>query len=304
MDLLQSQAIFIEKCKAKNLSEKTIEFYSYALQGFFKYLNTKKITQIEDVDAIILYGFLGYINKKYASATVKGRYLTLSVFLSFLTAMKVFDENPLTLVEKPLMPKRPIHSFNKQEVSEILDYYDKETFIGYRNYAIMSMLFGTGIRSAELLGMTLQNVFPDEHYIMVIGKGDKERKVPLGKTLSAVLKTYIKKRTSYLRNCDSLPTTNIWLNKDGDALQKSGLNTIFQTLKHTKKAWSTRVSPHTFRHTFAKFFLLNGGDLFMLQKILGHSDISVTRIYVDYDEDDMLTQNAKFNPLDNKSWKR
>ena len=289
--------IFLRNCKQKKLAATTINFYRMALNPFINYCedNDKDFMNKNTIN-----DYLEVVYAKYADPTIKGRFISLKVFFNALYDMEYIDYNPMAKIKKPKLAKTLLETFSKRELDIILNYYDRnKDFIEHRNYAILSVLLGTGIRRAELITLTMKNVEIDDGFIVVLGKGNKERFVPIGNVLRRVLKRYIRARNEFLGNT---LCRYVFITKDGRGMSESAVNTMFRTMKNSIKGINSRLSPHTFRHTFAKLFLINGGDLFSLQKILGHEDISITRIYVDYDENELVKQQSKFNPLDNTDW--
>lgn len=182
----------------------------------------------------------------------------------------------------------------------MLTAYDVDTFIGRRNYTILSLLLATGLRRSEYISLKMYDVDLSNDFIRVIGKGDKERIVPIGKALSLILRKYVKARKEYLKGYSDTPYFIISKYRKG--LSKDGSNSIFSTLRKELKLTGKRFSAHTWRHTFAKAFLLNGGDVFTLQELLGHEDVETTKVYVDLADNDKAVQNNKYNPLDNTKW--
>lgn len=294
---------FLRNCNARNLSLKTISTYEERLVHFNKYLLKKNIIDVEKISVPLLEEYFGEYCKKYSPTTVRGKYIVLRAFFNYLVEYGVLDISPLRVLKSPKYPKRFVKAFTREEVAELLSMYDKETFTGCRNYTINLVLFSTGMRRSELINVCIVDIEKDYSSIHVIGKGDKERYIPISDNLGKVLRHYMKIRKAHLikhRYCES---PALFISAWGKPLTATGINTIFQNMKKCKKRWSTKVSAHTWRHTFAKMFLLNGGDVFTLQKILGHEDVSTTRIYVDLNRSEIEMQNRKYNPLDNSRWK-
>ena len=298
----ECEAIFVRKCNAQNLSEETIRNYKYCLKTFFDFCRQRNISDIEQVNRYNIMDYMAYLNDKYSSVTACDKFIILKAFFTCMTNLDNIPVNPMENMRRPKVEKTIINSFSQSDIKEIMNGFDKSDFIGYRNYTIMCLLFATGIRKSELLDIELPDIDWATNLVKIYGKGRKERLVPLGNTIQKVLLAYLRKRKEYIRERKCPNNIKLFITKDGHPLSKSGLDTVFSHLKLGKKSWSTRVSAHTFRHTFAKFFLLNGGDLFSLQKILGHEDISTTRIYVDLNNNEMKVQNDRFNPLDNNRW--
>lgn len=267
---------------------------------------TKNIETIaETTNNTILQYLKSLRGKGLSPVTVSDRFIVLRVFYNFLVEWGYLEINPMEHLKKPKVPKRHARTFTTSEIMAILKSYDKTTFLGYRNYTIMSVLFSTGMRKTELLKLSVLDIHLQECFLVVLhGKGDKTREIPIGLSLRRILKKYLRDREEVLQEHSSF-TPQFLVTFTGKPLTASGLDTVFKHLKESMKGLgipASRLSAHTWRHTFAKAFLLNGGDLFTLQKILGHEDVSTTKIYVEYTNKEMKVQNDKYNPLDNNQW--
>lgn len=302
MKLFHAIQFFMKKCNANNLRPKTIESYSYHLKPFFLYMSDRGWADTDSMNADCLLGYFADISKSLGTVTVKGRFVVIKLFFSTLYKAGIVDTNPFKALKAPKVSKRLIAAFSNEEIQELLNGFDKTSYLGYRNYSIMAVLFGTGMRKSELLQLSFGDILADTDAIKVIGKGDKERIIPISPVLKSILRAYLRKRKEHLNDLQASPCWSLWLSRRGTPLTASGLNMLFRQLKASKRQWSTRVSAHTWRHTFAKLYLLNGGDLFTLQKILGHEDITTTRLYLDMNIKELKQQNDKFNPLDNQKW--
>lgn len=293
--------IFMQRSFAMNLSINTTNSYEVTLRTFRKFLaDQKKLEDLRGLQAEDLRAFFIVASETMNGETRQGVYRRLNTFFNFLVKDKKLIENPLSNVEKPKRSKRIIQSFNSSEVSKMLTAYDVDTFIGRRNYTILSLLLATGLRRSEYISLKMYDVDLSNDFIRVIGKGDKERIVPIGKALSLILRKYVKARKEYLKGYSDTPYFIISKYRKG--LSKDGSNSIFSTLRKELKLTGKRFSAHTWRHTFAKAFLLNGGDVFTLQELLGHEDVETTKVYVDLADNDKAVQNNKYNPLDNTKW--
>lgn len=267
---------------------------------------TKNIETIaETTNNTILQYLKSLRGKGLSPVTVSDRFIVLRVFYNFLVEWGYLESNPMEHLKKPKVPKRHARTFTTSEIMAILKSYDKTTFLGYRNYTIMSVLFSTGMRKTELLKLSVLDIHLQECFLVVLhGKGDKTREIPIGLSLRRILKKYLRDREEVLQEHSSF-TPQFLVTFSGKPLTASGLDTVFKHLKESMKGLgipASRLSAHTWRHTFAKAFLLNGGDLFTLQKILGHEDVSTTKIYVEYTNKELRVQNDKYNPLDNNQW--
>lgn len=248
--------------------------------------------------------YLNGLSETCKPVTQKLHYMVLSVYYNFLDREEITKENPMKRIERPKVPLREIQAFSRKEVDIILNCFDKNTFLGYRNYAIMIILFGTGLRLSELSHLSIRDISFEMNFIKVIGKGDKQRAVPMSETVKKVILHYLRMRKEYTDNHQLLKNHYLLIGRNGQRLESSGIWDIFSKIAKEEKALQgVRVSPHTFRHTFAKYFILNGGDVFALQRILGHSDITVTKKYVNLNAFEVSMQNDRYNPLQNKSWR-
>ena len=304
MNITDLNVKFLSKCNAENLANTTLDTYNYHIKDFIKFVSRYNDLHIENINQNTIIEYLAHLRKcNYQPVTIKDRFIVLKMFFDYLYKSNIITINPLSYIKLPKIPKKTIYSFEKQEVIEIINFFDRSEFIGFRNYTIMNVLFGTGIRKSELLNLNLFDVRQDIDVLSIIGKGQKERIVPISRILKRILSQYLKRRNDYiLKHNNNFTTASVFITKDCRRLSSGGLNTIFRQLKNSKNNWSTRVSPHTFRHTFAKFYILNGGDPYSLQEILGHEDISTTKLYIDMNDTEVKVQNDKFNPLDNTRW--
>lgn len=302
MELGQVKKIFIITKKSENVTARTLETYDRGLKKFFDYLLARNIFDISEVNAGVIREYLIELKEKgLKGITVHQFFRVLRTFFTFLHREDYIAKNPMTNVKAPKVEQKEMRTFTAQEISKLLNAFDRNDFIGMRNYCIMCLLFSTGIRKTELSNLTLADVNITNDLIRIAnGKGQKERYAPIGKTLRRAMMQYLNMREDYLNgeSCSWLfitPRTN-------RKMTNSCMGVLFQKLKKNLKLTGEKVSCHTWRHTFAKNYLLNGGDIFSLQKILGHADIATTKNYLHLNEKEVKLQHARFNPLDNKDW--
>ena len=277
---------YIRKKTAEGLADATIEGYCYALRDFWHYHGDSIETTSEDIESYFCY----LRSKNYSPATLRDKYAVLHAFFSYATQEGYYSKNPVRM-KKPPMPKIRARCFTDEEIEAIMRYYaDRDTFCKLRDYTIISILFSTGIRRAELLNITAV----DGANITVIGKGNKERSIPISNALRQVLREYLPAREKVAVNCPYLIVT-----QDGKRLTTGGLRAIFTRLSRQTGIAGRRFSSHTWRHTYATQFLRNGGDLLSLQRLLGHADLQTTAIYLHWTDGITAEANRKYNPLDN-----
>ena len=293
---------FYHRCKSESVSNNTIKTYSYHFYKFIHYFFADGKQNIEEISTDDIRKYLiGMQEKGYSPHTVCDVHRSISCFFRWLYTENYIIENPAARVKKPKLPKEFARTFSHGEVRMMLDFWDKGTFYGYRNFFILNLLLASVIRKSELLQLSLSDFDMDARVMLVRGKGDKQRFVPLSKMLVRLLRNYLIKRKTYLNDVKKASNA-LFVNKFGARLGKSGLEEIFAKMKHDLKIDGRRLSPHTFRHTFARAFLSNGGNLFSLQDILGHEDIATTRIYVKFELEGNRQQIDNYCPLDNRAW--
>lgn len=292
------------RCFALRLAETTINAYEEFFNSFEKFVKAEnKLNSFEQVDTTALRRYLVLLSSTMCGVTVEGYYRKLKTLYNFLLKEGLISINPLNTIERPKVAKRKIQTFNSNEVYTMLNAYDVNTFIGLRNYTLLSFLLATGARRSEFVNLTVFDVDLQADIIRIIGKGDKERLIPISRKLKLILKRYLKARAEYLNHdCKHKTSTSFFISRYGDKLQLSGANSIFQARKKSLGLNGKRFSAHIWRHTFAKSFLLNGGDVFSLQELLGHADVETTKIYINLDTQELKQQNDKYNPLDNTKW--
>lgn len=277
----------------KNLSKNTISAYRNDFDDFINFLNKKNITSIEDLNYEVIKEYLVDIShREMQSSSINRKISSISGFFKFLAKEKITKTN---LFEKPTRPKMP-QKLPKIIKFDILDdifnklYSVKTTNLDLRNCLIFSLLFKTGIRVSELIKIKLKHVNFNEDFILITGKGDKERTVALTEGLKRLISEYVEK--------NSLTPVDYLFKSRG----KSGYLTREMAGKIVKKITSQfaieqGVSPHKLRHAFAKYLLDKGLDIREVQELLGHADISTTSIYTKINENEKTELLLKFHPM-------
>jgi len=199
-------------------------------------------------------------------------------------------------VKIPRPPRRVIPAFSQHQVQQLLAAVDFSKVEGYRDYVIILTLLDTGLRVSELCSLRLSNLWLEDGVLKVTGKGNKERLVPIGRQIQRILWRYINRHRPEpaMPNCDFL-----FLTKDGRPLTKDRVEKIIGHYGKKAGLQGVRCSPHTLRHTAAITFLRNGGDVFSLQRMLGHSSLEMTRRYCDIADIDLKKAHMTASPVDN-----
>ncbi|NCC81477.1 MAG: site-specific tyrosine recombinase XerD [Clostridia bacterium] len=259
----------------KGLSKNTITSYISDLEIFQEFLEKTKldILYIKEED---IQKYLIYLSKKEYKTTSVARILSsLRSFFLYLIEEKIVINNPMTEISKPKMGLRLPKTLSLEEVESILKVPQGDQ-LGLRDKAILETLYATGMRISELTDLNLNSVNLELSYVQCIGKGNKERIVPLGSIAHDAIEKYLEiVRPRLLKD---YRITALFLNNRGKGLTRQGVWKIIKGYAE-KSGIKKEVSPHTFRHSFATHLLENGADLRSVQEMLGHSDISTTQIY-------------------------
>lgn len=213
-------------------------------------------------------------------------------FFNFLNTEGYLTSNPFDKVAKIKSERRIIETFSKPQIKQLLEMPNKQTFTGYRNFVIMLLLLDTGVRISECEGILIPNINWKEKRIKVYGKGRKERFVPFQRTLERHLKEYIAIR-------GLLDHDFLFINIDNTPIKKRTIQEIISEIGVAAGVTGVRVSPHTFRNTMAKMYVMNGGDPLSLQIILGHATLDMVRTYVNLFSSDISKKHERHSPLEN-----
>ncbi|MEE9936092.1 MAG: tyrosine recombinase XerD, partial [Deltaproteobacteria bacterium] len=214
-------------------------------------------------------------------------------FYRFLLEEKALDESPLAHVELAKVWMRLPDTVSREEMAAILSQPGEETPAALRDSAMLELLYATGLRVSELVGLTMNGINWQVGFLTVMGKGSKERVVPVGRTAYDCLRRYVDRARPSLMKSGT--TDVLFLNRSGRAFTRQGIWKII--VRYAKKAGlQKKVHPHTFRHSFASHLLEGGADLRAVQVMLGHSDISTTQIYTHVTRDRLKDIHRKYHP--------
>ncbi len=221
---------------------------------------------------------------------------SLRCFYSWLVNEEIIEKHPFNKVKIPPPPKKVIPAFSRQQIEQLLSVIDTKTPVGYRNFAMILTLLDTGLRITELCTLTMDKLFLEDGIAQVIGKGNKERMIPIGKHVQRVLWHYIE---CCRPNPANINYNFVFLNDDGRPLNRRRMEAVMTRYGEKAKLEGIRCSPHTLRHTAAISFLRNGGDLFSLQRLLGHNSLEMTRRYCEVADADVKRAHGLASPVDN-----
>jgi len=261
----------------KGRSENTVSAYLRDLKQYALFLDKyHHIQKVRDIEKKHIEGYLKSLNKKISSQSVARKLTAIKSFHKFLLLEKEVDEDITKSFTTPKTAKKLPMVLSIDEVITILEQVNKMTPLGLRNKALLELVYGSGLRVSELLDIKISDIHLNQTYILVHGKGQKERIVPISDmAVIAIRKYMIDGRNELLKDQTS---QLLFLNSKGHSLSRQG---FFKLLKKLAKdaGVETECSPHTLRHSFATHLLENGMDLRTLQTLLGHEDISTTQIY-------------------------
>ncbi|KRM59432.1 hypothetical protein C5L31_001314 [Secundilactobacillus malefermentans] len=278
----------------RGLSRNTILSYNQDLKEFMAYLKTKDLSSWNKIDRFVILDYLQYENKQNkARNSVIHAVSTLRRFFRYLMQEKFISENPMVQVSSPKQAHPLPQVLTETEVNSLLDAPDTSTKYGCRDRAILETMYATGLRVSELVHLKLDDLHLEMGLIQTLGKGNKERIIPIGDVAIDWLNRYLRdSRPQLLKNRQS---PYVFLNAHGSGLSRQS---IWKKIKQYVALAGIKkdVTPHTLRHSFATHILENGADLRVLQELLGHSDISTTQIYTHISKKRMTEVYRKYHP--------
>ena len=278
----------------RGLSENTVSSYSSDLIKYFNYLERKKKPPIvvgrEDISE-----YLVSIKKNnaYSARTIARNLSAIKMFYRFLIGEGRLTDNPARLLEPIKLPGRLPGTLSHNEVDRLLEVPDNTTSLGQRDSAMLELLYATGLRVSELVGLHLVNINLEPGFVRTIGKGSKERLVPMGDKARDAIKLYLTYGRPDLIRGKNIPF--VFLNSRGTSISRQGFWKIIK--KYGIMAGVTKkITPHSLRHSFATHLLEGGADLRSVQIMLGHSDISTTQIYTHVSRERLKQIHEKYHP--------
>lgn len=277
----------------KGLSKNTIYSYLRDLIAFSNFIGEEyEINQIENINKEHIHLYLKELSKTNCTNSISRKLVSLRMLYIFLVKENIVKENLMSSFTLPKRDKKLPIVLSQEEMIEILDGIIVCDAISSRNRCMVELLYATGMRISELLNLTLKDLNIKMGFIKVIGKGNKERMIPIGSYVGEILEQYINDyRAEFNIKNDSL----LFFNKHGQRLSREEFYSILQTIVNSTSI-TKKVSPHTFRHTFATHILENGADLRSIQELLGHSDISTTTIYTHISNQKIRSEYQQFHP--------
>lgn len=277
----------------RNASVHTIGSYRRDLVQFASYIE-KKGRNLKDIDNVEIRGFLAVLHEmKQKKSTIGRKLASLRSFLQFCLKKGWINDNPAKIVSTPKQEKHVPSFLSEEETADFLDLPSGNRPLDLRDRSILELLYATGIRVGELVGIDVEDVNFEEKLIRVRGKGKKERLVPFGRKAVDSLVSYMRARPTLTRR--KLEEKALFLNYQGDRLtSRSVERTVDKYIRMT--ALRRKISPHSFRHSFASHLLSRGADLRVIQELLGHESLATTQKYTHLDLRRLLDVYRKSHP--------
>ena len=279
----------------RGLVENTIKSYSQDLTTFSEYLMSQQITDYRVVDRYVLLNYLQYLDEAGKSRnTIIHSVSSLRKFFQYLAQMHAIDTDPMLKIDTPKRAQHLPQVLSPREVERLLAVPKLNTPLGLRDRTLLEVMYATGLRVSETINLTMDDLHLDLGLIQTIGKGDKERIIPIGDVAIDFITRYLKTARPKLVSAKRR-NSYLFINNHGGKLSRQG---VWKNLKAEVKAAGIEknVTPHTLRHSFATHILENGADLRVVQELLGHADISTTQIYTHVSHKHLTEVYNKYHP--------
>ena len=303
---MEKKVVF-ERFKAYLLLERGVSNHTYInykqdLNKYFSFLeNCYPHLKPEDAKLQELTEFIGTLTDLRQSSASQARITSaLKTFYAWLLLEDKIKSNPTDLIESPKIYRKIPQVISFTDIEKLFQQIDLSEPTGTRNRAILETLYASGLRVSELCDARISNYFPNEGFLRVIGKGDKERIVPIGEDAISYIQDYLSTWRNHLPKISASETDILFLNRRGKRLTRIFIYQIVKDLAE-KAGLSLLISPHTFRHSFATHLLEGGADLRAIQEMLGHESILTTEIYTHLDNSYLRETLNLFHPRNRKS---
>lgn len=291
---IQSFIVYLQV--EKNYSPHTILNYEEDIQHFVAFMKQQKLPCFAAVSYAHIRLYLAELYEyHYERTSISRKISCLRTFYRFLERENIVSENPFLLTVLPKKKQRLPNFLYEEEMNELFSISNCSTPVGQRDQAILELLYSSGLRVSECVGITIAHLDFQFETVFVKGKGRKERYVPIGHYALQALKTYIENGRKHLLKKNSEKCDTLFLNQRGKPLTTRGIHYIINKLIE-QSSLTGHISPHTLRHTFATHLLNNGADLRSVQELLGHSNLSTTQIYTHVTKERLREVYMKAHP--------
>jgi len=278
----------------RGLSKNSIISYEHDLIKLTKFLEINKKIKPLQLSPEIIKEFIRHLSKDVSPSTQSRIISGIKSFYEYLLFEKLIKSNPLAEIEQPKTQRKLPDTLSIDEINLMVSKIEKNKNEYYRNIAIIETMYGCGLRVSELINLKISDLYLDEDFLKVTGKGNKQRLVPISSINKKCIVNYLNESRSKIK-INPTHSDTLFLNRRGKGLTRAMIFTIVKNL--TKLAGIKKnISPHTFRHSFATHLLENGADLKTIQQMLGHESITTTEIYTHLDNSALVNVMKKFHP--------
>jgi integrase/recombinase XerD len=280
----------------QSLSDNSVEAYMHDIELLMQYLeSTNHSKLLKDINQENIENFLAYLYDLGLSANSQARILSgIKKFYAYLLQEKLVTENPTQLISSPSIGRHIPDVLSYEEICSLINSIDLSLPFGHRNKAIIEIMYGCGLRVSEVTSLKISNIYFEDEFIRIFGKGDKERLIPISQSIIKTLNLYIDGERKF-QNINPKHTDTLFINRRGSGLSRQMVFLIIKDLAE-KAGIKKNIGPHTIRHSFATHLLEGGADLRAVQQMLGHSSISTTEIYTHISDQYLREVITLFHP--------
>jgi len=279
----------------RQYSESTIKSYTNDINNLVNFLKQEELGDIMSLSNRTAKFYVSFLYNQYSPKTILRKISAVRSLYDYLIAEGMMFDNPFEFVVLPKVSRKLPKFIYPKEMIEFLDNIDTTKPLGKRNKAIFELLYGCGLRAQELIDLKLNNIDYLNRTVLVRGKGSKDRLVPVHDTAINMLKQYIMQARLELALKNPNNIDNVFLNYRGGEISNRGVNKILDD-ELERQSSSLKISPHSFRHSFATHLINNGVDLRVVQELLGHESLSTTQIYTKVSKEKLKSEYLNTHP--------
>ena len=279
-----------------SLSDNSVEAYCHDVHLFLQYLEAENVsTDINAINQETIENFFAYLFDLNIGAASQARILSgLKSFWRYLTQEEIAEKDPTLLISSPTLGRHLPEVLSYEEIQKMIDSIDLSQPTGHRNKAMIEVLYGCGLRVSELINLQISDIYKEDGFLRIFGKGSKERLVPIGDSSLKILYQYIEGARLHIKPKPKF-TDTVFLNSRGTGLTRQMVFLIVKDLAE-KNGIDKTISPHTFRHSFATHLLEGGANLLAVQQMLGHASVSTTEIYTHISDELLRDTLTSYHP--------
>ena len=280
----------------QSLSDNSVYAYTHDIELFIQYLDSINHSKsLKDIYQENIEDFLSHLYELGLSASSQARILSgIKKFYAYLIQEKIVEENPTQLISSPSIGRHIPDVLTYEEICSMIENIDLSQQFGHRNKAILEVMYGCGLRVSETISLKISHIYIQDEFIRIIGKGDKERLIPISQSIIKTLNLYIEGERK-TQKINPKHTDTLFINRRGSGLSRQMIFLIIKDLAE-KAGIKKNIGPHTIRHSFATHLLEGGADLRAVQQMLGHSSISTTEIYTHISDQYLKEVITLFHP--------